>query len=66
MLSLGLWAFWRGPASLVLAEERLTLPLSTQRPLRVAILTDLHVGSPFNGIVRLGDIVRRTKSRRVV
>ena len=26
MLSLGLWAFWLEPASLVLAEERLTLP----------------------------------------
>jgi predicted MPP superfamily phosphohydrolase len=64
MLSLGLWAFWLEPASLVLAEERLTLPLSTQRPLRVAILTDLHVGSPFNGIVRLRDVVRRTNAAR--
>jgi len=64
LLFLGLWAFWLEPASLVLSEERVSLPLSTHRPLRVAILTDLHVGSPFNGIVRLRDVVRRTNAAR--
>jgi predicted MPP superfamily phosphohydrolase len=64
LLFLGLWAFWLEPASLVLSEERVSLPLSTHRPLRVAILTDLHVGSPFNGIARLRDVVRRTNAAR--
>jgi predicted MPP superfamily phosphohydrolase len=64
LLFLGLWAFWLEPASLVLSAERVSLPLSTHRPLRVAILTDLHVGSPFNGIARLRDVVRRTNAAR--
>jgi predicted MPP superfamily phosphohydrolase len=64
LLFLGLWAFWLEPASLVLSEERVSLALSTHRPLRVAILTDLHVGSPFNGIARLRDVVRRTNAAR--
>jgi predicted MPP superfamily phosphohydrolase len=64
MVALGLWAFWLEPASLIVSEERFSLPLSTHRPLRVAILTDLHVGSPFNGIVRLRDVVSRTNAAR--
>ena len=32
--------------------------------MRIAILTDLHVGSPFNGIAKLRDIVDRTNAGR--
>ena len=32
------------------------------RSLRIAILTDLHVGSPFNGLAKLRDIVDRTNA----
>jgi uncharacterized protein len=60
LLSLGLRAFWLEPASLVVSEERVSLPLSTRQPVRVAVLTDLHVGSPFNGIAKLRDVVHRT------
>ncbi len=64
MLASGLWAFWLEPGSLVVSEERLTIRWSTQRSLRVAILSDLHVGSPFNGIEKLRDIVERTNAAR--
>src|SRR5262245_36498063 len=48
VLACGLRALWLEPASLTVTEERITLPWSTRGPLRIAILTDLHVGSPFN------------------
>jgi uncharacterized protein len=56
-----LWAFWWEPASLRIIEQCVEVP-KFQTPLRVAILTDLHVGSPFNGLSRLDEIVRRTAS----
>jgi len=62
-LVLVLWALWLEPASLQVSEQRLSLPWPA-RPLRVAILTDLHVGSPFNGIDHLRDVVDRTNAAR--
>jgi predicted MPP superfamily phosphohydrolase len=61
---LAAWAFWLEPASLTVAEERIVLPWSARGPLRVAVLSDLHVGSPFNGIVQLKRIVERTNAAR--
>jgi predicted MPP superfamily phosphohydrolase len=61
-LGLGLWAFWLEPASLYNEDHELTLPgwpKSCDR-LRVAVLADLHVGSPFNGIDKLEQIVDLT------
>lgn len=61
----GSWAFWFEPASLTVIEEHISLPRwPVQRPLRVAVLTDLHVGSPFNGPARLRDVVDRTNAAR--
>ena len=62
LLGLGLWAFWLEPASLNNEDHELTLPgwpKSCDR-LRVAVLADLHVGSPFNGIDKLEQIVDLT------
>jgi predicted MPP superfamily phosphohydrolase len=61
-LALFLRAFWWEPASLAVVEERVDLPWAVERPLRIAILTDLHVGSPFNGMAKLRDIVDRTNA----
>ena len=61
-LTCGLWAFWFEPASLSTVEERINLPGFTLRPLRVAILTDLHVGSPFNGRTKLRQTVERANA----
>jgi uncharacterized protein len=60
-LALGVQALWLEPASLRVAEERVSLPWSAQ-PLRIAILTDLHVGSPFNGIDNLRRVVDLTNA----
>jgi hypothetical protein len=64
VVALGLSAFWLEPASLTLVEERISLRRSAHGSLRIAILTDLHVGSPFNGIAKLREIVDRTNAAR--
>jgi len=61
-LALAAWAFWLEPASLTVSEERVLLPWAFGQPLKVAILTDLHVGSPFNGIAKVKDTVARTNA----
>lgn len=60
----GAWAFWLEPASLAVVEQRLAVGWPAPRPLRIAILTDLHVGSPFNGLDKLRDVVDRTNAAR--
>jgi uncharacterized protein len=64
ILLAGLWSFWWEPASLAVREETLSLPWPAATGPRIAVLTDLHVGSPFNDLNRLRDIVRRTNAAR--
>ena len=54
---LGAWAFWWEPRSLQVQEERISLEGSKLQSLRIAILADLHVGSPFNGLDNLRRVV---------
>jgi len=61
-LTLGLWAFWLEPSSLTVTHESVSLCRATRRPLRIAILTDLHVGSAFNGVDKLRRAVDRTNA----
>ena len=57
----GAWAFLIEPATLRVREYRLEVPgFASVAPLRVALLADLHVGSPHNGTDKLQEIVRRT------
>lgn len=60
----GVRAFWLEPASLTVVEERMALPWSARGLVRIAIVTDLHVGSPFNGSAKLRDVVTRTNAAR--
>jgi uncharacterized protein len=62
--ALALRAFWLEPASLRIVEEHISLRGSTKRWVRVAVLTDLHVGSPFNDLSRLREVVARTNAAR--
>src|SRR6478672_10265416 len=64
ILVAGLRAFWWDPASLIVVEEQIPLHLAARGSVRIAILTDLHVGSPFNGPAKLHDIVERTNAAR--
>jgi predicted MPP superfamily phosphohydrolase len=56
----GLWAFVLEPASLRVRQHRLSVPHWSAGRLRIAVLADLHVGSPFNGIDKLRRIVTAT------
>jgi predicted MPP superfamily phosphohydrolase len=63
-LVLAVRAFWLEPRSIRLMRYELSLP---DWPvgcdgLRVAVLSDLHVGSPFNGLEKLRHIVELTQS----
>ena len=62
--ALGLWAFWLEPARLAVVEERISVRAPASGSLRIAVLTDLHVGSPFNGLDKLREIVDRTNAAR--
>jgi uncharacterized protein len=61
-LILVLWAVWWEPASVYNEGHDLRLAVwpTECNGLRVAVLSDLHVGSPFNGISKLEKIVRVT------
>jgi uncharacterized protein len=62
VLSLGLWAFWLEPASLHNRDYEVSLPSwpAACDGIRVAVLADLHVGSPYNGLDKLARIVDTT------
>lgn len=59
---LGLWAFWIEPAWLTTHRFVLQIPgwQPAHRGLEVAILTDLHVGSPHAGLDKLEKVVEAT------
>ena len=64
VLALMVWGFVIEPRRLVMREVALVLPnwpRGNDR-LRVALLTDLHVGSPHHGVARLRSIVDRVNS----
>lgn len=62
ILSLGLWAFWLEPASLRVEKASLQVPRwhAEHTNLRIAVLTDLHVGAPHMKLDKLREIVERT------
>jgi len=57
-----MWALWWEPASLRVLDDCVAVKWPHARSLRVAVLTDLHVGSPFNNVDKLREIVRRTNA----
>ena len=65
LLALGAFlvqGFWLEPRSLRLQEVRLSVGWPYPRPLRVAVLSDLHVGAPYYGTGRLQDVVALTNA----
>lgn len=63
---LAAWAFWLEPSSVTVRRVSLAVPgwREEQRGLRVAVLTDLHVGSPHVGLDKLRRVVERTNEER--
>ena len=63
---LGMRAFWLEPASLRVHEWPMPVAAwpPTCAPLRVAVLSDLHVGSPWRGIETLPRLIAMTQEAR--
>lgn len=60
MVTVVVWTFWWEPGRLVLNEIELMVPNWPEREeTRVAVIADLHVGSPRNGLDNLRRVVRR-------
>lgn len=60
--ALALQTFWLEPASLRVVDERISLRDRPTPSLRIAVLADLHVGSPFNDLPKLREVVARTNA----
>lgn len=65
-LTLILWTLWIEPSWVVVRNERIdVLQWHTEHAnLKIAVLTDLHVGSPHINIERLRTVVERTNAER--
>jgi predicted MPP superfamily phosphohydrolase len=65
-VSLAGWAFWIEPQRLVVHEETLDVPHWPEelRGFRLALLSDLHVGSPYWGLTELERLVERVNRER--
>lgn len=62
-LGLGAWSLWFEPMMMPVREYALRLPAGAAvSGLRVAVLADLHIGSPQHGLARLEEIVARTRA----
>ncbi len=64
MVLLAAWAFWLEPASLTVRRVSLRVPgwRAEHAGLKVALLTDLHVGAPHMSLGRLRRVVERTNA----
>jgi uncharacterized protein len=58
------WAFWWEPRRLVVREHSLALDCWAGPPLRIAVVSDLHIGSPYVGIPKLERLVAEINEGR--
>lgn len=65
-LMLVLWAFWIEPSWVVVRHETIDIPRwhNEHSNMKIAVLTDLHVGSPHMSIERLRTVVERTNAEQ--
>ncbi|MDQ3745110.1 MAG: metallophosphoesterase [Acidobacteriota bacterium] len=66
LFALGVWAFWLEPASITVRRVHLEVPSwhAEHSGLKIAVLTDLHVGSPHMGLAKLRRVVEHTNDER--
>lgn len=55
--ALAVWAFWIEPSRLVVKRVTLDWKPAAGRGLRIALISDLHVGSPFVGLDKVREVV---------
>ena len=58
------WAFFWEPRRLVTRENNIVLPCWRGAPVRVAVVSDLHVGSPYTGVEKLDRVVETINDGR--
>ena len=65
-LALGGWALYFEPSALEVHHYGLDLPSwpASQDGLSIALLSDLHIGSPFSALDKLRDVVRSVNDER--
>lgn len=63
-IALAVWAFWWEPRRLIARETSVSLSCWTGEPLRIAIASDLHIGSPYTGVEKLDRLVARINAGR--
>jgi uncharacterized protein len=61
--SMAVWGFWIEPATLVTRQIRLDVPGWKGTELRIAALSDLHIGSTGVGVDKLKTIVERVNAQ---
>ena len=63
-LVLGGWTFYYEPSSLAVHRTELTLPGWPHEldGFEIALLSDLHIGSPYYGLDKLEEVVRRVNA----
>jgi predicted MPP superfamily phosphohydrolase len=61
---LGLWAFWFEPSSFITTTTHIKLRAWPEKcnGLKVVVLSDLHVGSPHNGLDNLVKVIEATNA----
>ncbi len=66
-LILAVWACWLEPASLRVSLHRISIPGWPDGcdAFKIAVLADLHIGSPFNGLDNLQKVVAETNEAGV-
>ena len=64
LAALAVWAFWLEPASTSVRRVSLAVPgwRAEHRDVRIALLSDLHVGAPHMGLRRLRAVVERVNA----
>jgi uncharacterized protein len=61
---LAAWAFLWEPDRLVVRESAVALPCWHGAPVRVAVVSDLHIGSPHTGVDKLDQVVATINAGR--
>ena len=66
LLALSLWVFVIEPSSLTVHKETLHIPNWSQehQGMKVAVLSDLHIGSPFAALDKLKRVVDQTNAEK--
>jgi predicted MPP superfamily phosphohydrolase len=66
VLILFLWAFWWEPSRLAVTEQTISLQAwhREHTGLRIAVMSDLHVGAPHRDLANLKDVVSITNAQK--